>query len=73
MAVYRLTDRRFSRLWRRSKDYSDHEIRWLAKRRGLDYRERGNTIQVMDHGTVVANFLLVPDDQGQRKDQRQQA
>jgi hypothetical protein len=71
MAVYRLTGRQFSRQWRRSKDYSDHEIRWLAKRRGLVYRERGNTICVTGQdGKVVVSFILVPDAKGQRQDQR---
>lgn len=62
MADYRLTDRAFSREWRRNKTYSEREIRWLAKRRGLEFVENRDTIQVRDLKTkkVVANFGLVP-------------
>lgn len=62
MADYRLTDRTFSRLWRRNKTYSEREIRWLARRRGLLFTERDGTIQVSDKSKkVVANFKLVPE------------
>jgi len=58
--VYRLTDRKFSRLWRRSKDYSDHELRWLARRRGLKTAVHKGTLQVLDlKGKVVATFQQV--------------
>ena len=68
MAVYRLTNRRFSREWRRSKDYSDHEIRWLAKRRGLNFREHSAALTVTDQaGVVVANFTLIPDVEGKKR------
>ena len=61
MAVYRLTDRKFSRLWRRSKDYSDHEIRYLARKRGLKISAHKQVIQVLDPKSqkVVANFKEV--------------
>jgi hypothetical protein len=61
MAVYRLTDRKFSRLWRRSKDYSDHEIRYLARKRGLEISAHKQVIQVLDPKSkkVVANFQEV--------------
>lgn len=63
MADYRLTDRTFSRVWRRNKTYSEREIRWLARRRGLEFIENKDSIQVRDLKTkkVVANFGLVPE------------
>lgn len=63
MADYRLTDRAFSREWRRNKTYSGKEIRWLARRRGLEFVENTDSIQVRDPKTkkVVANFGLVPE------------
>ncbi len=48
MAVYRLINRTFSREWRRSKDYRDHEIKWLAKKRGLAVRNRNRAVEVFD-------------------------
>jgi len=62
MAVYRLTDRIFSRQWRRNKDYAEREIRRLARRRGLLMNIRKQTVQVLDPKThkVVANFQEVP-------------
>jgi hypothetical protein len=61
MADYRLTNRTFSRLWRRSKNYREHEIRWLARRRGLEIVDRKGVIQVIDPKTkkVVANFQVM--------------
>jgi len=63
MAVYRLTNRAFSRLWRRSKNYREHEIRWLARKRRLETRDRNRAIEVYDPKTnkVVANFREVPE------------
>jgi len=61
MAVYRLNNRSFSRVWRRNKDYSDHEIRWLAKKRGLEFRENKTTIELVNRNNqVVAAFQEVP-------------
>lgn len=73
MAVYRLINRSFSRAWRRSKDYSDHEIRWLAKRRGLLFRERAGVVEVKDRaGKLVAKFQEVKEQSnGQDKKQWQ--
>lgn len=39
-----MTDRLFSRLWRRNKRYSEHELRWLTKRRGLKLEKKGTLI-----------------------------
>jgi hypothetical protein len=62
MAVYRLAGRHFSRQWRRSKNYSDHEIRWLSKKRGLNFRERAGVVSVTDKaGKLVAKFQEVKD------------
>lgn len=62
MADYRLTDRKFSRLWRRSKDYSSHELRWLARRRGLEISVHKQTLQIIQPKTkkVIANFKEIP-------------
>jgi hypothetical protein len=55
---YRLTNREFSRVWRRSKRYSDHEIKWLARKRGFSVRYQETDLQVYDtkSGKTVANF-----------------
>lgn len=72
MADYRLTNRTFSRVWRRSKNYRDHEIRWLARKRGLAVRERKQAIEVYDPKTnkTVANFQQVPEAESQRISER---
>jgi len=61
MADYRLTDRKFSRQWRRSKVYTEREIRRLAKKRGLEFFVRKGSIHVTDPKTkqTVANFQAV--------------
>lgn len=48
---YRLMDRAFSRIWRRSKRYSDHEIKWLARKRGLATRSKGVFLTVYNPST----------------------
>jgi 3D (Asp-Asp-Asp) domain-containing protein len=54
---YRLTNRKFSREWRRNKSYSLNELRWLARRKGLDCKERGGVVRVLDKaGKLVAGF-----------------
>lgn len=75
MADYRLTNRTFSRVWRRSKNYRDHEIRWLARKRGLAVRDRSGAIEVYDPKTnkTVANFQQVPDAAASRPSERSQA
>lgn len=61
--TYRLVDRFFSRLWRRSKRYSEHELRWLAKKRGLALRLKGDMLEVCHPASkeVVATFKGIPD------------
>jgi spore germination cell wall hydrolase CwlJ-like protein len=60
MANYRLTTRTFSRQWRRSKLYSDKEIRWLARKRNLTLKDERTAIQVLDRNAkVVAAFQQV--------------
>jgi hypothetical protein len=62
MALYRLANRQFSRVWRRSKDYSGREVRWLARKRGLNFQERAGIISVTDKaGKLVAKFQEVKD------------
>lgn len=54
---YHLTDRTFSREWRRGKRYSKRELRWLARKKGLEFKEHRSTIQLVDQkGRIVANF-----------------
>lgn len=74
MADYRLTNRTFSRIWRRSKNYRDHEIQWLARRRGLAVRERKGAIEVYDPKTnkAVANFQQVSEAENSRISERTQ-
>lgn len=74
--TYRLTNRAFSRLWRRSKRYSDHEIRFLCKRRGLTMEEHGDQLTVLNaKKIVVANFIEVRDtvDSNEKPDERTRA
>ena len=61
MAVYRLMSREFSRIWRRCKNYREKEIRYLARKRDLEIRDRDRMLQVYDPKTkkVVANFQEV--------------
>jgi len=61
MADYRLTDRKFSRVWRRNKNYSEREIRRLARKRGLEFTAHKQAIHVLDPKTkkAVANFQAV--------------
>jgi hypothetical protein len=58
MADYRLINRGFSREWRRSKKYRNHEIKWLAKKRGLEVRTRNRVLEVIDPktGKTVVSF-----------------
>lgn len=64
MAVYRLINRGFSRQWRRSKDYRDHEIRWLARRRGLETRSHNRALEVFDPktGKTVVSFKEIAEE-----------
>lgn len=75
MAVYRLTHRAFSRTWRRSKNYREHEIKWLARRRGLTVREQGTAIEVLDPktGKLAACFQPVSEVQEAQADDRSRA
>lgn len=65
MGSYLLTDRKMSRAWRRGKRYQKKELRWLAKRRGLEMREDGHRLEVYNTKTklVVANFQEVSDNE----------
>ena len=54
---YHLTDHRFSREWRRGKRYSKHELRWLARKKGLEFVEYGGAVKLVNRqGKTVANF-----------------
>lgn len=57
--TYRLRDRVFSRVWRRNKRYSEHELRWLARKKGLDIRLKGAHLDVWHPATrqVIARFV----------------
>lgn len=57
MAEYQLADRKFSRVWRRSKIYQEKELRWRARRYGLVLRP-GKQLQIVDpkSNKVVATF-----------------
>lgn len=61
MAVYRIIGREFSREWRRSKVYREHEIRWLARKRGLDTRSHNRALEVFSPktGKTVVSFKEV--------------
>lgn len=53
MKSYRLASKRFSREWRRSKAYTFPELRWLARRRGLDIRKHKDRIHITGPKTDV--------------------
>ena len=61
---YKLIDRLFSRLWRRDKRYSEHELRWLARKRGLTVRLKGGYLDIVQPKSkqVVAHFKGNSDD-----------
>lgn len=56
--TYKLTDRFFSRIWRRTKRYSERELRWQAKKHGLTLRLKNDLIELSHPATkqVVAHF-----------------
>jgi hypothetical protein len=56
--TYKLIDRFFSRLWRRNKRYSEHELRWLARKRGLAVRLKGDYLEIVHPANkqVMAHF-----------------
>lgn len=56
--TYQLVDRFFSRLWRRTKRYSEKELRWQARKHGLTLRLKGDMIELSHPATkqVVATF-----------------
>ena len=56
--TYQLIDRMFSRLWRRNKRYSERELRWLAKKRGLSTRLKRDTLEVFNPASqqVIVRF-----------------
>lgn len=56
--TYRLIDRFFSRDWRRNKRYSEHELRWLARKRKLAVRLKRDVLEVYHPvtGAVIAHF-----------------
>ena len=59
---YRLVNRRTSREWSRTKRYSRVELEWLARRRGLDFKdEHGRGIVLSKDGREVVRFLAQPD------------
>lgn len=56
--TFRLVNRFFSRLWRRNKRYSEHELRWLARKRGMAVRLRGDYLEIIHPANkeVLAQF-----------------
>ena len=57
MDKYKLLNREFSRIWRRSKVYQKNEIKWLARKQGLKTRKRGKHLLIVDKsGAVTADF-----------------
>jgi len=65
-------NREFSRLWRRSKRYSDHEIKWLARKRGLAVGDSKGVLTVYDKNTgkTVASFEAVKDEKDANEKRR---
>lgn len=74
MATYRLAGRKFSRHWRRGKNYSDHELQWLARKRSLEAVERKGCISILDPKTkkVVALFNEVVQAESNNSNERLQ-
>lgn len=61
MKQYRIATKDFSRLWRRGKSYTFPELRWLARRRGLDIRRHKKRIQLSGPSGVVVTFDELPE------------
>lgn len=59
--IYRMTDRFFSRTWRRNKKYSEHELRWLSKRYRLKLDKRGVLITITGPREIV-HFGAIPEE-----------
>lgn len=59
MTFYRLTDRAFSRIWRRNKDYTEKQLMLLARHSGSTLDKTKAGIQVKRRGKLVANFAAV--------------
>jgi len=56
MMLYRLTDRTFSRRWRRNKDYTEQQLKMLARHRGCVLEKFHGGIRVKKGGKCVASF-----------------
>ena len=54
-------DRHFSRTWRRNKCYTQPELRWLARKRGLEFSARRGKVQIVNPktGKIEANFAEI--------------
>lgn len=59
MIFYQLTDRTFSRIWRRNKDYTEKQLNLLAKRHGCVLEKFKGGLRVNKGGKVAANFRAV--------------
>lgn len=60
MTVFKLANKTFSRVWRRSKDYTEAEIRMLSRKRGMLFTKNRDSILVKDKkGNTVATFQEV--------------
>jgi len=59
MDRYCLLSRVFSREWRRNKVYTDAELRWLARRRGLVMDKENNLLILRQHKKEVVRFQKI--------------
>jgi hypothetical protein len=59
MIFYRLTDRFFSRHWRRTKNYTEKQLMLVARHQGCLLEKFDGGIRVKKAGKVVANFEVI--------------
>ena len=58
---YRRTDRTFSRRWRRNKDYTEKQLRWLARRRNCVLDKFKGGLRIKKGAQTIASFEIVPE------------
>lgn len=64
--LYQLTDRKFSRLWRRGHKYTLNDLKLLARRRGCTLKLQPQNIVISKADKVVANFERLLSEEGRQ-------
>jgi hypothetical protein len=69
MTVYKLTDRGYSRIWRRNKFYTEKQILLVARHQGCQVEKLKLGIRVKRGDKVVADFKEVIQTEGHVENQ----